>query len=202
MSIIGFTCLGGFYRKRPQLTTYDLQDKDYVLYLRAFSEDRKSFVERATPGYFGGFHDFIEEEFLKFFPSSVAVGQPGELLQSRGANRLYFSEADWKKSVQKMIVECKFLFILISSNPNCIWEIQNVKDHLKKVIFIVNDTSEYFRMNKLMSEDIEFPSLENLRIPFCFYLDRSACKWTFIEFKNSLESYNSVAKHINNIMCK
>lgn len=200
--MIGFACLGGFYKKHSQMSVEDLQGTDYILYLRAFSEDRKSFVQRAKPVYFGRLSDFIEEEFLKFFPSSVAVGQPGELLQSRGARRLYFSESEWKRSVQLMIEECKFLFILISSNPNCIWEIKNVKENLNKVVFIVNDMSEYFRVRKTMSEEIDFPLWENLNAPFCFYIDKESTRWTFIKFKNSIEAYHSVADHITTVMCQ
>lgn len=198
--IMGTVCLGMFYQKPIEISFEQIHDNDYILYLRAFSEDQKSFKERATPGYWGGFHDFIEEEFLKYFPNTIAVGQPNELLPSRGAKRLYFGEDEWQGSVQKMIEECKYILILISSNPNCIWELKKLKEVKEKVVFIVNNKKEYSCMTKSLQDFWNFPSYDDVCTPFCFYLERESNQLKVIEFHNEILSYISVSEQIKSAM--
>lgn len=197
--ILGFYILGTFYKVPSNIKLKDLNKGSYILYLRAFSEDVNSFKQRATPGYFGGFIGFIEEEFLKHFPTSIAVGQPGEIF-SRGAKRIYFKENEWKDSVKIMIDECEFLIIHISSNPNCIWEIINLQKRINKTIFIVSNKEEYlFARSKLIGV-IDMPSFVELKPPFAFFFIAQTRHYKFIKFENNVESYLYLSTQIKSIM--
>ena len=198
--ILGSYILGAFYKVPSNIRLKDLNKGSYVLYLRAFSEDVKSFKQRATPGYFGGFIGFIEEEFLKHFPTSIAVGQPGEIMSSRGAKRIYFKENEWKDSVKIMIDECEFLIIHISSNPNCIWELINLQKRINKTVFIVSDKEEYlFARSKLIGV-IDMPSFDELKPPFAFFFIAQTKNYKFIKFENNVESYLYLSTQIKSII--
>lgn len=191
---IGFWSLGAF-PKKPQIVSLDvLEDKEYILYLRAFSEDEKTLKNKAMP-YCGEFRGFTEDAFLCFFKNAVAVGQPGELFPPTASHRIYFKEEDWKKSVLKMIKESRLIILLVNSNMNCVWEISNIKNYKKKTVFIVDNIEEYNIAKSMMSENNILPTFTNIRTPFCFYFDENE-RINTIKFDNDKLSYTMVANTI------
>ena len=191
---IGFVCLGGFNTSKI-VTLEKILKTEFTLYLRAFSQDTKSDKESHKSYYLGGYSNFVEKDFFKFYKNTVAVGQPGEVIAPNGCNRIYFRNLEWKESVEKMIAKANRIFILICSTESCIWEISKLNPYKDKIIFIVKDINDYAYAKKSLPNNELLPNLPNLETPLCYYFQNDG-KFKILQFKHEISSYASIAKII------
>ncbi|MEL6971081.1 MAG: hypothetical protein AAFZ63_17550 [Bacteroidota bacterium] len=110
-----------------------LELKDYTLYLRGFSLDKKFAVTSDT-----SLIDTAEVLLAKVFkPSLIAIGKPGESLPIPGARRTYIPDEDWKVKVQHLIQHANLIVIRVDNSDGLLWELEQIKNHdlLPKTIF-------------------------------------------------------------------
>ena len=95
-----------------------------VVYLRSFTADRTT----AKGVTFSSW--FTEEEQLvrvmRDVGPLVAIGEPGELLPSLGAARLYVGTDDWQQVVHDLLARARLVMLRIGQSPGLYWEFENV----------------------------------------------------------------------------
>ena len=191
---VGFACLGGFNTSKI-VSLKKVLKTEFTLYLRAFSEDTKSVKESQKPYYLGGYSNFVEKDFFKFYKNTVAVGQPGEIIAPNGCNRIYFKDLDWKESVEKMINKASKIFNLICPTESCMWEISKLNPYKEKVIFIVKDFNDYIYAKKSLPNNDLLPDLPIVKTPLCYYFQKVG-NLKILQFQHEIGSYASIAKII------
>lgn len=110
----GFTGLGERIGGRGARRVIAEDSRPPVLYLRAFSSDKK-----------GGEKEAPEADVARLFSPlgpTVAVGRPGEFLQTVGAARMYLSDAEWKAEVEGLIEKAGLVLIKVATSPGLLWE--------------------------------------------------------------------------------
>lgn len=110
----------------------EIQDKVFILYLRAFTEDgsmgqpgRLSMVGSVLRTYIS--LGLTEEQqlarVLEPVGEMVAVGVPEELLPFAGATRLYLPAEEWCGPVRKLMQSARMVVITLGLSPGVIWEL-------------------------------------------------------------------------------
>lgn len=121
-------------------------DVDYVLYLRPFEADRRSY--RLPKGKYGWTyvdvgtgqlksditverHDLTLEEELadifKRFGRPIAVGRPGEKVPLPGADRMYLPRDHWKPVVRELIRGARLVIIVGATTESILWELTEAR---------------------------------------------------------------------------
>ncbi len=168
--------------KLPEKIEYFLELKNYTLYLRGFSLDKK-FPVNNDPSII----DTAEVLFSKMFkPSFITIGKPNESNPTLGAKRAYLSNDEWQYTVQFLIIHAKIIIIRIDHSEGIKWELNQIIKYnmLQKTILyrsIYEDTSFSWKeyLNFLITTfDISIPN-ETKEFQFitfndsgCFYDDR------------------------------
>ncbi len=91
-----------------------------IIYLRSFADDTS-------------FQPVHEQELvaaLSLFGPVIAIGRPGEALQTLGAARVYLGD-DWQLQIYQWIQKCAMVVIRIGISPGLRWEIDTVTTCLK-----------------------------------------------------------------------
>lgn len=113
-----------------------LPAKGAVVYLRSFSEDRKTSQTVGTNTDFGALNTVLteEEQLVKALSSVaavIAVGDPREELPALGATRMRFQQDEWREGVRKLLREASLVVIRPGAfSPGVKWEIQEALNHI------------------------------------------------------------------------
>jgi hypothetical protein len=91
-----------------------------ILYLRSFEDDTSLYPD----------HERDLVAALAPFGPVIAIGRPGEFLQTLGAARAYCGD-DWKEQVRHWIDTCALVVIRIGESQGLRWEIDMVTASLK-----------------------------------------------------------------------
>lgn len=121
--------------------------KPLVLYLRAFNEDSRSLSTEAS----------IEESLSTVLSSSglgqmVAIGRPGELLQTAGASRVYVG-SDWQERVRELMDSAKLVVLRVGSSEGVWWEVTEALERVEPprlLIWIPGDAAERSRLRQCL----------------------------------------------------
>lgn len=105
-----------------------------ILYLRAFGVDHDpiAFKEPFKPGALAAAPPepkSSEEELLGYLsslPGALCIGRPNEKFPSCGAQRIYFSDEDWKDAVGALLQTCALVLVRTAETPGLVWEITEV----------------------------------------------------------------------------
>lgn len=138
----------------------DVGPEPFVLYLRPFSEDRKTFQQGAAFNVSGsalsmfmglGLEDpssrTVEERIARTFQrfgKVVAVGQPGEHLPLPGADKLYLPLDGWQPVVSDLIRRARLVVIVAGPGPGTLWEFTEAVRLLppaRLVLLVLPDTA-------------------------------------------------------------
>lgn len=129
---------------QPVFVYHSIVDKleNYILYLRAFKDDRYEFFNSPNRLNEGE----VVKTFKRYFPV-YAIGQPNKLLPYHGAKRIYITEEEWQDGVKKISQKAKIIVLNISNTDNFLWEtefcIKNIEKN--KLFFICkNENSNYY----------------------------------------------------------
>ncbi len=105
-----------------------------VLFLRGFAADRDDFLSRwiKRPASLAGWRkdDGVTHEeklvhALRSVGPVVAIGRPGETLQTLGASRLYVNDADWRVTVERLASDAALTVIQLGDSPGLWWELEH-----------------------------------------------------------------------------
>lgn len=120
--------------------------RDTVLYLRSFSDDRKSLYSPVTDGDLRSllWPRISFEEFVSYCAGAacgnlITIGRPGERLPRAGAWRSYFEDDAWQKAVRTTMLRCGTILLTVGSTEALGWEIRHIKKWgmLNKCVFLV-----------------------------------------------------------------
>ena len=121
----------------------------FCLYLRPFAITNKLPVEQESVGVhqrtfrdaFGGPPEKIDFEAmladaLEGLPPLVGLGRPGEAI---GAGRMRTDDERWQDEILALMERAVSIFIVPSSRPGTLWELQQIRDrgYLGKTIFVL-----------------------------------------------------------------
>lgn len=117
---------------------HELGSEPFVLFLRPFSEDRKTFQSgSAFSGHGSALSLFmsagmenpssqtLEEGISRTFQrfaKLLAVGQPGEKLPLPGADKLYLPLAGWQPIVSELLTRARLVVLVAAPGPGTLWE--------------------------------------------------------------------------------
>lgn len=147
------------YRIRPH-SVLQHDDRDPILYLRAFSEDYGERLE-------GFFPATPEEDMAAYYNRRhgpmLAVGEPREDIPLLGATRIYFDNSVWKAGVLYLMSISQLVIIQAGFAPGLWWEIGVARQRLPPQKLIISfaawDTLEeekrrlsYLRFRKYAEE--------------------------------------------------
>ncbi|MER8073783.1 hypothetical protein ABTZ59_36795 [Streptomyces sp. NPDC094034] len=117
---------------------HELGSEPFVLFLRPFSEDRKTFQSgSAFSGHGSALSLFmsagmenpssqtLEEGISRTFQRFarlLAVGQPGEKLPLPGADKLYLPLDGWQPIVSELLTRARLVVLVAAPGPGTLWE--------------------------------------------------------------------------------
>lgn len=121
-----------------------------VLYLRSFGVDKStSYTINGRMARYRTEEQQLARAFNAFGPL-LALGRPGEQLPMVGADRYYFSHAEWKQEVLGLIKESRLVLIAAGTSASLTWEIEQAAALVppENIVIIVpfgQDAYEQFR---------------------------------------------------------
>jgi hypothetical protein len=83
--------------------------KDLVVFLRSFEDDRYFWNLRGMYGMWVSEEEELSQAIAPLGPV-VAIGRPGEMLQTPGAARMYVEDEQWQKEVANLVFVTVALF--------------------------------------------------------------------------------------------
>jgi hypothetical protein len=115
-----------------------------IVLLRPFTDDRMpvkrsgSWVDGIANGFNVPFETVIAGAMGHFGPV-IAIGEPGEWIPGRGAQRAYTSEGEWKDVVLKLIKDSLLTVVVPGQTEGVRWELDAVlqADALTKTIVVM-----------------------------------------------------------------
>jgi len=135
-----------------------------VLYLRAFSDDKK------TAEFGVGYFDMSTSEealvtVLKKIGHVFTIGNPNDVLPEIGAKRVYVSDKQWKHRVTRYMKEAKLVVMRLGVSNGIRWEIEQAFKTVKPthLVFLVPTSESYDEFCKNYSSFISSP-LEEVNI--------------------------------------
>ncbi|MFI6694658.1 hypothetical protein ACIBLA_23425 [Streptomyces sp. NPDC050433] len=171
-----------------------LGPEPFVLFLRPFAEDRKTFqagtafVGRSSAlSMFMGLglenpssrtvEEWISRTFQRF-AKLLAVGQPGEKLPLPGADKLYLPLDAWQPVVSELIRRARLVVLVATPGPGTLWEFTEAVRLLPpaRLVLLVlaeaappNGSSTYDRFRQAVPEAFATrdPRLQPPRLPDC-----------------------------------
>ena len=132
-------------RRRSKIVgLHDLQEREFVLYLRSFTDD----VAGSRLVGVGGLS--MEEQFVRTlnqFGPVMTIGSPGEAQPHAGAYRLYLDNTSWQQSVEQLLEKAKLVVIRTGLSSGLHWEIERVVRRVspQRVLMVVDDKVEMRR---------------------------------------------------------
>jgi len=93
-------------------------------------------------GYFG-LHDLtLEEEFslaVREVGPMVAIGRPGEAVQTAGALRFYVADNDWKQAIEEVLPKASIVIWHAGTSQGTWWELETIVKNVdpRRVILII-----------------------------------------------------------------
>lgn len=156
--------VGWIYSKRKRLskhcnqvscsTLHDINNNDFILYLRGFSSD--SYEDGISLEKNSDI--FSESKIIKvlnlYYPV-YAVGMPKELYAPYGAKRIYLEDGSWESDVMNLIKRAKMVLVYLNDTESCIKEIHHCSYYSDKTLYIVDNiykfqaVKDYCRKNNL-----------------------------------------------------
>lgn len=146
---------------RPNAAALLDQGRRSILYLRSFRHDGAPF--RAddlfdTNPQIGGllklfrllrgrlnmtFEQHLDELFRHDGPV-VAIGKPGERLQTAGAARLYVGDSDWQEVIRKLMRQSQVVVVQVGPTEGTWWEVNNAYRHVnpKCLLWLLTDAAQ------------------------------------------------------------
>lgn len=151
-------------------------NKSFCLYLRGFSTDNYAPYSVINQPFKNKLCELALIKVLKSHAnlSMVTVGMTKEIDAPLGAVRVYLDDNLWKEDVKFMIHNAKFIYVLVDDSDSCIWEIFEVRQHLKKTCFIIDNLIKYTNVRQ-KCHTIEFPEIcfTDNQIAFIFFYNDS-----------------------------
>lgn len=194
--------------------TYLIQNEDFVLYLRAFHNDKytdESLTDVMTPYIFKGpmpddryiFESFCEQFFIKeieqFLPS-CAIGMSREMDSPIGAARVYVDDATWKEDVYEMMSQATWIIMLLEDRESCLWEFEQSFIMRDKTFYIVDDKEVYMRI-KEKNPTLALPDLPEYDFEYeHFFFRWVGDKYVFLPFENTIHDYRWFAQYVFGIL--
>ena len=143
-------------------TTFLLNNKEYVLYLRGFETDDYSPESKQLKRSKRNtqFSEYYFTRVLQSKETVCAVGMTKEVEAPIGAQRIYLDDETWQEDVLDLMRSAKVIYILVNDRPSCIWEIDQSLSMLDKTIFLVDEREKYDKVRQLGYEHgIVFPQI-------------------------------------------
>ena len=194
--------------------TYLLQNKDFVLYLRAFHNDNyndESLTDVMTPYIFKGpvpddryiFDSFCEQFFIKeieqFLPS-CAIGMSHEMESPIGATRVYVDDVTWKDDVYEMMNQATWIVMLLEDRESCLWEFEQSFKMRDKTFYIVDDIQMYMRI-KEKNPALALPNPPDYDFEYeHFFFRWDGDKYVFLPFENTINNYRWFAQYVFGVL--
>ena len=131
-------------RRRSKIVeTHDLHEREFVLYLRSFTDD-------VAGSRLGGGGLSMEEQFVRTvnqIAPVATIGLPGETQPHAGAFRLYVDNTSWQQSVEQLLEKAKLVIIRTGLSGGLHWEIERVARSIspQRVLIVVDDKVEMLR---------------------------------------------------------
>jgi len=146
-------------------TTTDIIDELHVfsLYLRPFASDDRRVSRRQEK--------WICKEADRYF-KLYAIGNPGKIMPSVGAESIFAEDATWKNDVEKLMVKAKYIILRVGDSEGSKWELErDVDDQLeKRTIFLIDSQSAlnifYSVIQPVFSSNLKMPVSGTLAIYF------------------------------------
>lgn len=101
----------------------ELDSRPPIIHLRSFKNDK-------SVGFSAGMEPPDLSTVCKRIGPFVALGIPGETLQSHGASRLYCGENNWQHKVFELFRGASLVIITPGDSPSLNWELMQVRDHV------------------------------------------------------------------------
>lgn len=172
----------------------------YLLYLRGFGDDiPNNDIGLNLEGKKNDEEMFNENEFFEKIEQNICictVGRPQELDAPHGAKRIYLDDATWKNDVLELIEKATYIIVKVNDRDSCVWEILQVKEYLKKTVFIVDDKKIYQNViNKLALYNF-LP--HNLAHEYCyFYMSPESEEWIITQSES--RQFSQLSNEIHKI---
>lgn len=160
----------------------------FYLYLRGFEDDLPFGSKDDLPG--NDFRERIFAEAVEYGTNAplCAVGMPKELDSPIGAYRVYADNQEWQAKVASLMLKAEKVFILINNTKSCMWEIEQAKSMMEKIVFIVDNPKKYSEVKAIFGETFGMPDdVQSCGMNFFF-----ECGGQAIPFDNSLSGYMSI----------
>lgn len=125
-----------------------------VMYLRSFTADPTTAKGVTYSSW------FTEEEQLVRVMQDVgplvAIGEPGELLPSLGATRLYVGTDDWQQVVQGLLARARLVMLRIGQSPGLYWEFENVvrRARPEQVVLLVPQDERVYEEFRIQAQGL------------------------------------------------
>ena len=161
-------------RRRKRIDFAVDADRDTVLYLRSFRDDRKQIYSLAPPvGYTYRLipgRNRIEEIITSLYAGKstnvVCIGRPGERRPSLGAGRTYWTEETWQTAVQHTAARASAIVLMAGSTQGLAWEVAQLKqmDLLVKVLILLpaDTPEESWTRYRTIVDQLDVPAHQRL----------------------------------------
>lgn len=196
--VIALPSLLTFSRKydRPisEMTANDVEDDNFVLYLRGFADD--NYVKLGDEGFNQkGFSEILLARGIQNYYPLYAIGMTKEVYAPFGARRIYYEDSNWKEGVKDLIRRSKAIVILIHDSESCLFEIDECFEYAEKTYCIAFDLKIYESVkNKFADRDILLLPVNDNTLPFFFRLSNPLS--SAINYDNTEKAGQILAKQI------
>jgi uncharacterized RDD family membrane protein YckC len=151
-----------------------LIDKDFILFLRNFKEDRIlakgeeiNWIQRVV--FFGGTIDLKTEEeeiemALSCYGKFIGIGKPGEYIPRLGAERLYFNDDEWQVQVKYFMDKATLLLMISGKSKGLLWEMETIikSGLLRKLVIIIPNKDTGYKEYKRKFEELTMIKLPDI----------------------------------------
>lgn len=158
---IGMMCINRARRHDAVCMSHTLKNDPRfpIVYLRPFSEDRKTDHPLGT--WLTMQTRSEEEQLIHVFKDVgpvIAIGDPREKLPTLGAERTYFRNDKWQSEVLEMLGKAQFVILRAGTSKGFLWEIE-------MVVKLVRPEQIIILTGKKKNEYEEFCQQINNRLP-------------------------------------
>lgn len=172
-------------------TTTNIKDKldVYSLYLRPFTSDKIGVSKNQEK--------WICKEADRFF-KLYAIGNPGRVVNSIGAESIFATDETWKNDVKNLIIKAKYVILRVGDSDGAKWELESIidNDSVKKTIFLIDNqiALELFnsKMQSVCPSNLQKPNNESLAV----YWDDINHLWVTCEIKSRKDVKQLMMKYI------
>jgi len=148
------------HRLGRQLIQFDAEsilrgyERDFVLYLRAFKDDK---LTHRVLDYQGAILVMTEEEqmmrVLQEIGPTIAIGKPGSELPGIGAGRHYVEDSEWQDVVGRFIKRARIVVIRAAETVGLQWELKFAREALRpEQLIITLPTAPYIDYKSFLEQ--------------------------------------------------